>query len=391
MTSSRCVLITGAYGMLGFHLRARLHVLRGVEVLCAGRDEFADEAALDALVSRAGAVVHLAGVNRGSDEEVESGNCSIAEALVRSLQRVGSVATVVFSSSTHRERDTPYGRSKRVAAETLAAWSLASGGAFHEVVLPHVFGESGRPFYNSVVHTFCHQLATGKALSIDSQESKLELCHAGSVSDAILALLQLRPEAELQGVAQAEGRWRFFGQEATVGDLAELLTRQHEQYFEANELPELSSPFELALFNCLRGAAFPKSYPVPLQLNTDSRGSLFEAVRSRRAGQTFFSTTAPGVTRGNHFHFSKVERFVVVGGKAEIRIRRLFDDKVSVFVMDGANPAYVDMPTLHTHEITNVGDGELMTLFWAHEFFDPAYPDTYAEKVQLEVSAPANQ
>lgn len=387
----RRVLVTGAYGMLGFHLRARLHVHNEVELLCAGREEFADEAALDALTARADAVVHLAGVNRGTDEEVEGGNTSLADTLAASLRRVGSHATVLFASSTHRDRETPYGRSKRAAAETLQAWATEVGAVFHELVLPHVFGETGRPFYNSVVHTFCHQLVAGESLSIDSPGGALELRHAGSVSEAMLALLELGPAEALQPAEQEQGRWRLFGQAMTVGELAELLARQYEQYFVAKELPELATPLELALFNCLRGAAFPQAYPVALKLNTDPRGSLFEAVRSHRAGQTFFSTTVPGITRGNHFHFSKVERFLVVGGKAEIRTRRLFDDTVHVFAVDGSEPAYVDMPTLHTHEITNVGDGELLTLFWAHEFFDPARPDTYAEPVQLAAATTANR
>lgn len=388
---ARRVLVTGAFGMLGFHLRARLHVLEQVELLCAGREEFANEQTLDALTAQADAVVHLAGVNRGTDEEVEGGNLSLAATLVDSLRRVRSSATVLFASSTHRDRETPYGRSKRGAAETLAAWATESGGSFHELVLPHVFGETGRPFYNSVVHTFCHQLVAGESLSIDSPDGALELRHAGSVSEAILALLGHAPVEALQPATEADGRWRLIGQRMTVGELSEILTEQYQQYFVAHELPELGSALELALFNCLRSAAFPQGYPVPLELHTDPRGSLFEAVRSHRAGQTFFSTTVPGITRGNHFHFSKVERFLVVGGRAEIRIRRLFDDTVHTFSVDGSEPAYVDMPTLHTHEITNVGDSELLTLFWAHEFFDPQRPDTYAEPVQLETPCPANR
>ena len=173
-------------------------------------------------------------------------------------------------------------------------------------------------------------------------------------------------------------------------ELADLLTAQSRQYFGALEIPPLQAALDLALFNCLRSAAFPQAYPIPLELRSDARGSLFEAVRSHRAGQTFFSTTHPGVTRGNHFHFGKVERFLVVGGQARISIRRLFDDQVHAFEVRGDQPVYIDMPTLHTHEITNVGDGELLTLFWAHEFFDPQRPDTYFEPVSLDapVAAP---
>lgn len=381
------VLVTGAAGMLGFHLRCRLHVLDEVEVRLADREEFADPDTLHALVSDVDAVIHLAGINRGSDSEVEEGNLEIAQTLVDALQRSGGQPQVVYSSSTHFTRDTPYGRSKKRAGEILRA---QCGEQFTELVLPHVFGEYGRPHYNSVVHTFCEQLAKGQALSVDQPDGQLELRHAGSVCEAVLHILQLDVQASLGGHAWQDGRLRLFGTAITVGELAELMQVQAQQYFEARELPVVQNALELALFNALRGAAFPQSYPVELQLHVDPRGSLFEAVRSRRSGQTFFSTTKPGITRGNHFHFNKVERFLVVGGSAEIRVRRLFDEQVHVFRVSGEKPAYVDMPTLHTHEITNVGDGELLTLFWAHEFFDPATPDTFAELVQTEASTPVN-
>jgi len=381
------VLVTGAAGMLGFHLRCRLHVLAGVEVRFADRDEFADPNTLDALVSEVDAVVHLAGINRGSDLEVEEGNLAIAQTLVDALKRSGGQPQVIYSSSTHFTRDTPYGRSKKRAGEILRAHC---GGQLTELVLPHVFGEYGRPHYNSVVHTFCDQLAKGEALTVDQPDGQLELRHAGSVCEAVLHLLKLDAQASLGEHAWQDGRLRLFGTPITVGELAECMQAQAQQYFEARELPVVQNELELALFNALRGAAFPHKYPVDLQLHVDPRGSLFEAVRSRRSGQTFFSTTKPGITRGNHFHFNKVERFLVVGGSAEIRVRRLFDDQVHLFRVSGDKPAYVDMPTLHTHEITNVGEVELLTLFWAHEFFDPEAPDTFAELVQTEASTPVN-
>ena len=141
---------------------------------------------------------------------------------------------------------------------------------------------------------------------------------------------------------------------------------------------------ELDFFNTYRSYLYPDHYPVPLNLRTDARGGLFEAVKSHQGGQTFLSTTHPGVTRGRHYHHHKVERFLVVSGQAEIRIRRLFGDEVRVFKVNGAEPCFIDMPTFHTHEITNVGDTDLLTLFWSHEIFDPSNPDTYSEPVILD-------
>lgn len=382
------VLITGAFGMLGYHMRCGLHALEGVELVLAGRPEFADPQKLDALVAEADVVLHFAGVNRGTDAEVENGNVELAAALVASLERSATCPRVVYSSSTHAGRDNAYGRSKRDAGLRLRQWASACGAEFFELVLPHVFGEYGRPFYNSVVQTFCHQLVHAEELRVDNPDGELELLHSRQVVRSIIDYLGLDCATAQPASLDLSAPLRLQGTPYTVGRLAKTLGDQHAQYFEALEVPKLADPLELALFNCLRGAAFPQAYPIGLTVHSDPRGSLFEAVRSCRSGQTFFSTTRPGVTRGNHFHFSKVERFLVVGGRAEIRIRRLFDSKVHCFEVGGDRPVFVDMPTLHTHSITNVGDSELLTLFWAHEFFDPQHPDTHSESVE---ATPASQ
>ena len=382
----RSVLVTGAHGMLGFHVRARLHVEDQVQVHCAGRPEFDQLEELTRLVRDADAIVHLAGVNRGTDEEVEAGNLHAADRLIEALEAAGHAPTVLFASSTHRDRETVYGRAKREAGARLSAWAARAEARMVEMVLPHIYGEQGRPHYNSVVHTLCHQLVGGEELTIHDRDGQLELLHAGALAQEILSLLRgAEPDVAQQSVRRSAGT------PMTVGELADLLTEQHRQYFVQREIPRVCNELELALFNCLRGVAFPAAYPIPLELCEDSRGSLFEAVRSHRAGQTFFSPTRPGVTRGNHFHFGKVERFLVVGGHAQIRIRRLFDNQVHSFEVCGERPMLIDMPTLHTHDITNVGDRELLTLFWAHEFFDPDRPDTFAEPVLLDAPTTAQR
>jgi UDP-2-acetamido-2,6-beta-L-arabino-hexul-4-ose reductase len=165
-----------------------------------------------------------------------------------------------------------------------------------------------------------------------------------------------------------------------VTELYDRLREFHAGY-QANIYPDLGDPFTAALFNSYRTALYPNGFPRPLKLNTDARGTLFEAVKGGGGGQTFLSTTLPGVTRGNHFHLNKVERFLVVQGEAVIRIRKVLSDEVWEYRVCGAQPAYVDMPTLHTHSIENVGETELVTLFWTHDLFDPANPDTFADEV----------
>ena len=177
------------------------------------------------------------------------------------------------------------------------------------------------------------------------------------------------------------GDVRVQGHRLTVYALLNTLTGMQELYGQ-HIIPDLREDLRRDLFNTFRSYLYPQHYPVRLTLHTDPRGSLFEAVKSLNGGQSFMSTTHPGITRGNHYHTRKVERFLVTGGEAEIRLRHLFGQEVQTFRVSGDQPSYVDIPTLHTHNITNVGATTLSTLFWTHELFDPANPDTVAELVE---------
>lgn len=362
--------ITGSNGLIGWHLRSYLHGRTEIETVLADRAAFASDEALEEFVSRCDAIVHLAGMNRGDDGEIEMTNVDLVARLIRALERSNSAAHVVFASSAHIDRDTAYARSKRKGAELLEAWAARSGGRVTILVLPHVFGESGKPFYNSVVSTFCHQLAKGDEPEIKI-DGDLELLHAQRVAEIAV-------DAILRGQT---GRLVPAGEKMKVSALLVKLRGLAESY-RGMVVPDLRRPIDLDLFNTYRSYLFPRHYPVSLQLRTDPRGALFEAVKTHNGGQSFISTTKPGITRGNHYHRRKVERFLVIQGKALIRLRRLFSDDVVEYAVDGAVPQYIDMPTLHTHSITNAGAGEVVTLFWSHEIFDPAAPDTYAEKVQ---------
>lgn len=361
--------ITGAAGLLAYHLRIFLKALGGCEVRLAERDTFQSDSALDRFVCDVDAVVHLAGMNRGEDAEVEAVNPWLAEKLTAAFRRTATRPVVIYSNSTHIDRETPYGRGKRAAASHLEQWARAEGANFLDLVLPNVFGEFGRPFYNSAVSTFCHQLAHGEEPRIH-QDGVVELVHAQDVAWEIWEAL---------GQARS-GKARMAGTPMQVSVLLDRLRQLHGSY-SAHVMPSLENPLDRRLFNTLRSYMFPTRYPVALTLHGDSRGSLFEAVKTRGGGQTFMSSTHPGITRGNHFHLRKVERFLVVAGQAEIRLRRIFTNEVHVFAVSGTTPCYIDMPTCHTHSITNTGNQELVTLFWANEIFDPADSDTYAEPV----------
>jgi len=361
--------ITGSDGLIGWHLRALLRVRGGHDVRLATRPTFSDPEQLAAFVDGLDAVVHFAGMNRGEAAEVEATNLALAKALVAAFERAKAAPRVAFSNSTQMDQDTAYGRGKRVAADHLRSWAGRHRAPFANLIFPHTFGEFGKPFYNSVVSTFCYQLAHDESPKI-IVDGDLELIHAQDVSSRCLDAVE----------AGENGDFRVRGVPLKVSALLRRLTQMAASYA-GQIVPDLRDALDIRLFNTLRSYLYPEHYPVALSLRSDDRGALFEAVKSEIGGQTFLSTSHPGVTRGNHFHTRKIERFLVVSGEAEIRLRRLFSDQIKVFRVSGERPCYVDMPTFHTHSITNVGTSELVTLFWANEIFDPRDSDTYSERV----------
>lgn len=362
--------ITGADGLIGWHLRAFLRVQGGVhDVRLATRPTFADPDRLAAFVKGLDAVVHLAGMNRGEETEVEATNVALAKVLVAAFERAGATPRVAFSNSTQVDQDTAYSRGKRAAADHLRAWAERRSAAFANLIFPHTFGEFGKPFYNSVVSTFCHQLAHGQSPQV-IVDGDLELIHAQDVAARCFNAVE----------AREVGDFRVHGVPMKVSALLRRL-RQMATSYAGQIVPDLRDALDIRLFNTLRSYLYPEHYPVALTLRSDNRGALFEAVKSDNGGQVFLSTSRSGITRGNHFHTRKIERFLVVSGEAEIRLRKLFSDQITVFRVRGERPCYVDMPTFHTHNITNVGASDLVTLFWANEIFDSNNSDTYPEPV----------
>lgn len=390
------LVVTGGNGFLGWHLRVRLAALTDWKVGSAERAEFGTEAALAASVADAAVVVHAAGANRGDPGDVAATNVRLAEQLVSALRHAGATPALVFANSIQSDniqgdnihganiqgdniqgdRGTPYGASKAAAGEILSSWAAEVGATYTDIVLPNLFGEHGRPHYNSFVATFCHEFANGREPHAHDPEAPVELLHAQDAAQAILDALD--------GPA---GRHRPQGVSSTVGEVLETLRRFRRDYRDAG-LPDRASQFERDLFSTYR--SFLCLEPVPLRVSSDERGSLVETVRSRSGGgQTFVSTTVPGEVRGDHYHLRKFERFLVLRGTAEIRLRRVLHEPVTRFRVDGATPAFVDMPAMWAHAIENIGDDELVTSFWADELFDVDQPDTHRETVAVRVGRSA--
>lgn len=360
------VLLTGASGFLGWHTRVRLETLGGHDVVPVTRTNWRQ---LRELIADVDAVVHVAGVNRGTPAEVEGGNIALARDVAGAMGSAPQHARIVFANSIQSGNATPYGIGKETASTLLAASAAAHGFQYVDVRLPNLFGEHGRPHYNSFVQTFVTAAIEGRTPHIDDRA--INLLHAQRAAQAVMEALEpgvlsrLDPAGTPSSVREVFDRLRSFSDLYATGDI-----------------PPLLSEFDVDLFNTLRAALFPRAYPIPLTVRSDERGALIEVVRAHGGqGQTFVSTTHPGVTRGEHYHLRKVERFVVVSGQARISLRRLYSDKVVTFEVDGQHPSIVDMPTMWTHNITNTGTDELTTLFWTHELFDPDQPDTHPQRV----------
>jgi UDP-2-acetamido-2,6-beta-L-arabino-hexul-4-ose reductase len=366
------IAVTGSDGFLGRHLRVRLKA-GGLPLVRITRAELADEQRLSHIFSstNVNTVVHLAGINRGDPAAVEEGNAELAERLVASLAKSDRPLRVLFANSVHAGADTPYGRGKQRASEALAMWAEKAGAPYVDLVLPNLFGECGRPNYNSFVATFCHGLAKGAKPTVEV-DRELDLLHAQDAADVIVTYLQCDAMA---------GAVRPTGRRTTVNEVRDRLEAIAARY-PSVKFPDLEDTFNLQLFNTYRSYLYPDRFPVLLEGHRDARGEFFEAVQALGgSSQASFSITKPGVTRGNHFHLRKVERFVVLRGLARISMRPCWEDPTHTFSVTGQEPALVDMPTLFTHNITNIGEEELITLFWTNEVFDPDNPDTFPEPV----------
>lgn len=366
------VVITGGRGFIGRNLRVALDRRKDLEVACFDRNDPAER--MWAAVAGADVIYHLAGVNRPKHpDEFRTGNTELTAELCRRLVAAGGSPTVVFASSIQAARENPYGSSKRAAEEAIEAWSVESGGSAVIFRLSNVFGKWGRPGYNSVVATFCHNIAHGLPIRLDDPDASIELVHVVDVVAAFAHVLHTRP----RGLAR-----RTAGPvvDTTVGELADRITAYRAAQFSPN-LPDLSGHFDRALFSTYLSYLEPTGLAFDLDMHADERGGLAELVRESHAGQIFVSRTRAGVTRGNHYHDTKVERFMVVAGEAVVRLRRVGGSDVHQYGVNGDQPQAVIIPPGMVHSIENVGRDEMITLFWADEVFDPDRPDTYSEPV----------
>lgn len=367
--------ITGQNGFIGSHLARHLMLAPDeFELISFDRSFFNLEGQLDTFVSQCEVIVHLAAMNRHEDEQViYDTNIALTKALISALERTSFTGHVVFSSSSQEGRDNLYGKSKMESGNLLAEWARSNQARFTAMVIPNVFGAFGRPYYNSVVATFCHQLIMGESPTVNGN-SQINLIYVSELANKIISCIRAgHRQASFDQKKQVP-----YTHTILVSELFEKLKTFKNEYFENGVIPKLEKCFDVNLFNTFRSFIDHQSYfPRKYTLHTDPRGSFVELIRLGDGGQVSYSTTVPGITRGNHYHTRKIERFSVIGGKAQIELRKVDSDEKISFTLSGDEPAYVDMPIWYTHNISNIGETELVTVFWINEFYDPNDADTY--------------
>lgn len=369
------VLITGANGFVGKNLQLHLTGLTNIDVLCFTRDhELSD---LKTLVTGADIVFHLAGINRPLDPaEFKQGNADLTQSLCEALLETERKIPVVYSSSIQAASDNPYGISKRAAEDVLFEYSKKSRSSVYIYRLPNVFGKWARPNYNSAVATFCHNISQGLPIQVNDSTAKINLVYIDDVMSSFLKVLD--GQMVLDGFVEIEQQYHI-----SVGDLANQI--QAFKSSRDNLITEnVGSGLVRALYSTYVSYLEPEQFSYKVSKYGDERGVFVEMLKTKDAGQFSFFTAHPGITRGGHYHHSKTEKFLVIKGKACFRFRHIFTGEFHELHTNGEQPEIVETVTGWTHDVTNVGDDEMVVMLWANEIFDRENPDTYAKLVGKE-------
>jgi len=368
------VLITCSKGFVGKNLCAVLRGRDDIELYEFDIDS--NPAELYTALQQVDCIIHLAGVNRPENpDEFETGNAGSLKEICSRLQEVGRAPKIILSSSIQAELDNPYGISKRRAEEALQRFAENTGAECVVYRFKNLFGKWCRPNYNSVTATFCHNIANDLPIQISDPSNEIELTHIDAVLEAFSAEL-----------SSSSSGFRFaqplVSTSITLGELAEKI-HFFKKMRTSLHLPVLDNAFDRALYGTYLSYLDTRDFEYGLEKRSDQRGSLAEFLKSSSMGQIFVSRTKPGITRGDHYHHTKTEKFLVLQGTAVIRFRHIEDDQILEYKVQGEDYRVLDIPPGYTHSIKNVGEDELVTLFWASEIFDPGKPDTYFEAVEL--------
>lgn len=374
------ILVTGAKGFVGRNLCAELRNIKegkaktykisgDVEILEYDIDT--DPSLLDEYCHKADFVFNLAGVNRPQDpKEFMEGNFGFASVLLETLKKHGNKCPVMISSSTQAQLDNPYGESKRAGEQLLREYSRETGAKVIIYRFPNLFGKWCRPNYNSAVATFCNNIANGLPITVNDPSVVMNLVY---IDDLVRELISSLTAGEHYNGEFAEVP---VVHTITLGEIVELLD-EFKRSRDERSIPDMSDPFTKKLYSTYLSYLPKDKFSYPLKMNVDDRGSFTEIIRTKDRGQFSVNISKPHITKGQHWHHTKNEKFCVVSGKGVIRFRRIDSDEIIEYFVGGDKIEVVDIPTGYTHNIENLGDTDMVTFMWCNEMFDPQNPDTY--------------
>ena len=369
------VLVTGAKGFIGKNLIAELERRENVTVLPFDIDT--DQTLLDEYCRDCDFVYNLAGVNRPEKvEEFMEGNFGFATTLVNALKKYKNTCPIMDSSSIQAALENPYGKSKKAGEDMLFAYGKEVGAEIYIYRFPNVFGKWCRPNYNSAVATFCHNIANDLPIQVNDRSTLMRLVYIDDVVEELMQALDRHPHVNSDGYCFVPTV-----HEATLGEIVNLLYsfKESRKNLMVPDMPPNS--FEKKLYSTYLSYLPTDKFSYPLIMHEDERGSFTEILKSAGCGQVSINISKPGIVKGNHWHNTKNEKFIVVSGQGTIRFRKHGSDEIIEYKVSGEKLEVVDIPTGYTHSITNEGDTDMVTLMWCNECFNPGKPDTIYEKV----------
>ncbi len=373
------ILITGAKGFVGKNLVAQLKNIQEGKVKNTNfpsltlyeYDVDTDPALLDGYCADCDFVFHLAGVNRPKDpSEYMEGNFGFTSTLLETLKKHNNSCPVMLASSTQAVLDNDYGRSKKAGEDLLFQYGEETGAKVLIYRFPNVFGKWCRPNYNSAVATFCHHIAHGLPITVNDPSVHMTLVYIDDVVGELLDALENKEHSD-GGFCKVPVEYKI-----TLGEIVDLIYSFRASR-EERSIPDMSDGFTKKLYATYLSYLPEDQFSYPLKMNIDNRGSFTEIIRTKDRGQFSVNISKPGITKGNHWHHTKNEKFVVVSGKGVIRFRQPDSDQIIEYFVSGDKIEVVDIPTGYTHNIENLGDTDMVTFMWCNECFDPERPDTY--------------
>lgn len=372
----KTVLITGSEGFVGKNLRVSLQNRDDLRIICFDLQH--DPSTLPIFLAQADFVFHLAGVNRPQNlEEFRTGNTDLTAQICNHLADGGKKVQLAITSSTQAAIDNPYGASKREAEEAVFAYGRESGTAVHVFRLPNVFGKWCRPNYNSGVATFCHNIANGLPIQVNDPSVVMNLVY---IDDVVRFLIDVLDGKELK-----DGAYSQVEPVHTIklGEIVTLISSFKDSR-EQRSILNTADPFIKKLYATYLSYLPTDQFSYSLKMNVDERGSFTEFIKTPDRGQVSVNISKPGITKGNHWHHTKNEKFLVVSGRGVIRFRKIGCNEIIEYPVSGDKLEVVDIPTGYTHNISNTGTNDLVTVMWCNEIFNPESPDTFFEPVERE-------